>query len=507
MLDSTQGDRRPISACGSACRNVFGLLLVSLLAACAGVPRDGWQQVQAQTASRGLDWPQQAGVPLEKLQAQPLDPATAVAVALTQSPELRALAARLDVAAAEVYGAGRGPNPVLDLRYLGSSVAGLAAQTTLGLSLAFTDWLLQPQRLRLGEAEYAVQKQRVARDVQRLAVEVEQAWYALAAAEQVARLRERIATAAEGAAELARRMQAAGTIQPRDLALEQANAAQARLDLIDAQQSARQARIDLLRRMGLGQDTPAWPLAKGLPPLPAADPPLEGLQTMAMENRLDLQAARQEADLRTGQSSLARTRRVLPPLQAGLERERETDGERLQGGGLAVELPIFDRGDGRVSQADAQHALAAANLAAMTLDVQGEVARAGMDLQLSRERLLLLRDTLIPQRAEAYRQAQREFNFMLIGAFELITVRQQQYAAYAQYLQTLGGYWSARAALELAVGRSLPGDASHQQDPGTTPVRADDLDAPDAAGQPMHHMHHMQHGTQHGMQHEMQHGE
>src|SRR3546814_14294844 len=53
-------------------------------------------------------------------------------------------------------------------------------------------------------------------------------------------------------------------------------------------------------------------------------------------------------------------------------------------------------------------------------------------------------------------QTQRELNYMLVDVFELLSVRQQGFAAYGAYIDALRDYWIARAALARAVGRRLP---------------------------------------------------
>jgi cobalt-zinc-cadmium efflux system outer membrane protein len=80
-------------------------------------------------------------------------------------------------------------------------------------------------------------------------------------------------------------------------------------------------------------------------------------------------------------------------------------------------------------------------------------------LQIARARIAEYRDVLIPQRVETVARAQEEVNFMLIGIFELIALKQDEYAAYEGYLDAIRDYWIARAELGLAVGAELPGSA------------------------------------------------
>lgn len=56
---------------------------------------------------------------------------------------------------------------------------------------------------------------------------------------------------------------------------------------------------------------------------------------------------------------------------------------------------------------------------------------------------------------------QLEVNYMLIGVFDILVAKQQEYDAYAGYLEAVQDYWTARTALTRAVGQRLP--SSQQQ--------------------------------------------
>ena len=80
-------------------------------------------------------------------------------------------------------------------------------------------------------------------------------------------------------------------------------------------------------------------------------------------------------------------------------------------------------------------------------------------LENAKSRVTEYRNGLIPQRVEAVARAQEEVNFMLIGIFELIAIKQQEYDAYQGYLEAIRDYWHARVKLKLATGNSLPSSA------------------------------------------------
>ena len=434
-------------------------LLVLSLSACANLPADwGRGAVAETTAARGLSRPEGDVTLLsQQLLARPLGPDEAVSLALLNNPELRGTTAGLGFAAAEVYDAARLSNPSLSAARLSSNdPAASRAQLSLGIAVSFTDLLFLPARSRLARTQFETAKLEVADQTLRLAAQVESAWYRLAGAQQTAAMRAAIARAAAVSATLAERHQAAGTLSRRALAIEQAAASEAALAAETAAAEAAAARSALNRLLGLAADGGDWQLSDGLPALPAQELDRAELLRLAAESRLDLAVARQQADRVAATYGLERRSQGLGEIEIGLEHERETDGSRLFGPSLSWQLPLFNWGGGRKAQAEAALQIAEAELRGRELDASNEVADGLLALQSARRRALQLRDQLIPQREAVVEQTQRELNYMLVGAFELILAKQQEYAAYADYLAAVTDYWVARSELSRAVGRRLP---------------------------------------------------
>ena len=140
--------------------------MLLLLTACAQLPADHGiadvQQLVAQRSGQQLDAPDADTLTLvTELLATPLSVDQAVHVALLNNPRVRAEYARLGIAAAEVYDAGRLSNPRLSMDRLVSDVSGQADQAGFGLVQSFTDLLLLPARGRLAAGEFERAKEQV----------------------------------------------------------------------------------------------------------------------------------------------------------------------------------------------------------------------------------------------------------------------------------------------------------------------------------------------------------
>lgn len=436
-----------------------------LLAGCAGLPRErGYAEADALVATRrgdAPDWsvrlaPDATPAPLPDT---PLTPDDAVRIAYTHSPRVLQAYARLGIGRAGLEEARRFANPSFGYGRLspdGSDSHKITRSLTLGIGNA----LLLPSRTRLATGEFERLQQAVADELLVLAADTESAWYAAVGAAQVAAMRDVVADASEAAADLAQRFFDAGNINRLQLEQERAAAAQARIDAVRAFADARRARAALAELLGLPLDG-TWRTLDRLPAPLDTTFDADALTTLALDQRLDLAAARRGVALREDALGVTRRWRWFGDIELGYERETEPDGGRMRGPSLSLSLalPIFDQGQGALGRAQADLLDARAALDATVLDVHNGV-RLGIDrLALSRDIAARYRDVLVPGREAIVARTQEQVNFMLRGVFELIEAKQAEYDAYEAYLDAVRDYWTERAALRRIVGGALPGDA------------------------------------------------
>jgi len=464
-------------------------LLFLGLTGCASLPADwGRADVSRLAAERGRAMPQvpDAKAFTDQALRAPLTADTAVQLALLNNPDVRRETARLGFAAAEVYDAGRLANPTFSLTHLsGDSSAGAnVPQLTLGLAFNFANLLFLPANRRFAEAEFEAAKLEVASAAMDLAVAVESAWFEAVGADQLAQMREAAAKAQRASADLAQRYFDAGNISARELAMEKVAASQAVLASISARAQAVEARSTLNRLMGLAAAQSQWTLdARLAEPLPREDE-VAALQKLALDSRLDVAGLRRTAGAIAARFGLERRTRLISGIEIGAERERDFDGALDAGPTLSLELPLFNWGGGRVAAAQAALDQAEAELDGRVLDVSNQVQLAAAKVQATRALAQEYKNALIPQQEAVVAQMQKEQNYMLIGIFEVILAKQQEYEAYAGYIEAVRDYWSARTELARAVGRNLP-SAQQAADPT---LDATDLLKPKGGG-----MDHSQH--------------
>jgi cobalt-zinc-cadmium efflux system outer membrane protein len=435
------------------------MLVFVVLSGCASVPTDlGRADVDKLLSERGQVVETNTQALLGALTATPLSSESAVRVALMNNPRLQSTYATLGFGAADVYEASRIRNPIFSATVLDSNAPGERDQIALGLVTSFTDLITLRARKRLSSGAFAALKQSVGAEALAVAAETERAYYHYVGAQQVATLRAQIAKAGALSAALAERFRDAGNLTRRELALERAAASSARLAALEADAAAFGARSELAAMLALsvGENWSA-PAALRLP-LDSEDD-LNTLIILAKNSRLDLAAARTRAEVLGDQLGVVNWTRWLGELDVGIERERESDGVKLTGPTVDWEIPIFNQHKDAMLRANTDLQIAINDLRETTVAVDNGVRLAYADLQNARARIKEYRTGLIPQRIETVARAQEEVNFMLIGIFELIALKQDEYDAYQGYLEAIRDYWLARVDLSLATGTALPSSA------------------------------------------------
>lgn len=442
------------------------LALLTLTAGCAHLPPDGGRDgVATLTQARGLALPAVGddSAAIDTLLAQPLSLRNAISLALLRNPRFRAAMAQLGFAGAEVLAANRLANPVLSGALGFPNVADAATRFSFGIAADFVGLLTMPARRRYAEAEFALVQQRVAAAVLDLAADTGRAYYRATAAERAAELAAANAELADATLQLASALAEAGNLTPLELSQRRIAAGETRQQQLIADAEAASAHEALGLAMGLPTQR-AYALA-ALPELPTQDPDTAALAQRAVEQRLDLAAARAHVSALQTRLRITRATRWLDDASLGAQHERDSDGRRTSGPTLQLAVPL-DGGSSRVLSGESELAEAQAEADTLQLAIGHEVTTALAQLAAARGRVQLLGTQLLPAHEAAVAQMQAQYNYMLASPFDLLQQRRQQYGAQQQYLDALRDYWLARVDLARAVGGSAtdaaadePGDA------------------------------------------------
>lgn len=281
-----------------------------------------------------------------------LSPDAAAVMAVLLNPSLRAVRDQRGLSDAQLLQAGLLPNPQLspslDKPAFGST-AGTITAYGVGLSVDVQQLITRAARLQ------AARQRRSAVDLDlgwqewQAAQAARTAVYQLTVLEAQVELSASLDQRLKENLDLVRGAVNAGLLTELDLAAAETSSNQAHANLLGLQKQAEQQRLALNRLLGVSSDEQiklgpdiALPAHLELPPDKQL---LDGLE----QRRLDLVALRhgyvsQEAAVRA--AILAQ----FPRINFGLHRGRDTSNVGTIGFGVTIELPVFDRNQGTISQ-------------------------------------------------------------------------------------------------------------------------------------------------------------
>lgn len=433
--------------------------LIWLFTGCASVPTDsGLPQVQEVVRQRSgfqIHWNQQLAAEemvterIRTLLRKELTVADAVEVALLNNRRLQATFWELGIARADLWQARLVRNPIF-----GAELRFPDRPFEISLMQSFLDLFQRPKRRKLAAASFESTKLRVADEVLNLVAEVRTAYYTLQGSKQLTEMHRSIVKAAQASADLALRQHEAGNISDLQVENEQALFEQAKLDLVQSESEVFIQRERLNRLMGVWGHETNWELAPRLKDLPPAEMDLEDFESLAVSQRLDLLVAKQEVEAAARALPLARSG-AIGEIDVGVHREREPGGETTTGPAIEVPIPVFNRGRAAKARAEALLRQRQERYAALAVEVRSEVRSARNQVFVARKKAISYRDVILPRRSRIVTFSQRQYNFMLIGAFQLLLAKQHEIQAHLGYIEALRDYWIARSELERAIGGSL----------------------------------------------------
>lgn len=451
--------RRPASP-GRAGR--AGVLLAALLsvAGCAQLPEDdlarGVRDLAAGQGAPAVDWRRSAEADRaaaerrKQLLADGLGPDEAAQVALLSDPDLQARFEELGIARGAYLAAASAPNPFISWQR--RAVEGGGSIVEWGLTANLIDLLTLPARRRAAAGELEGARLAAADAVLHTAIGARERHLRLLAAQRIVALRRDHADLGRLAFELAGRFRDAGNITAIEFEEQRTHHLEARRALEAAELAALEERLGLLRALGVVGIDDGLQVKGALPALPAADPDTAALEASALGRRLDLRAARAEAEARLQRLSLARSTRLLSGLEVGYGREKASGEPRAQGPSLGLELPLFTQQQAALAEGDAAARLAMRRAEGLALDARVQVRSAEAAMREARRRAATWQDEVLPARQAIVDGQKREFFYMLRGPFDPMRAKQASLEAEIEAVEALRDYWLARAALALATG-------------------------------------------------------
>ncbi|ADG19525.1 outer membrane efflux protein [Paraburkholderia atlantica] len=389
----------------------------------------------------------------QELLSKPLGMDDAVQVALLNNRGLQASYGELGISEADLVQAGRLPNPGFTFsRTHWSDGFGISRTFSMGVLGILT----LPVATHIESQRFEQTRLETANAMLAVAADTRKAYVSAVAAEQAALYAAQVKDSAEAGAELALRMRQAGNFSKLDYAREQAFYAESVAEVAKARQQSVIAREKLTRMMGLWGSGTQFKLPERLPDLPNDRPQLNDLEGFAMQNRLDIQAAKQRTQSVASSLGLSKATRFINALDVGYLNNFETDKGHERGYEISVEIPIFDWGSAKVARAEAIYMQSANRLAQTAIDARSEVRESYSAYVTSYDVARHYRDEVVPVRKTISDEMLLRYNGMLASVFELLADSREQVTAVNGYIDALKDFWLAETDLQQSLGGRLP---------------------------------------------------
>ncbi len=371
----------------------------------------------------------------------------AVEVGLLNNPLLQAAFHDVGMASADRVQAGLFTNPSLDALFRFPASGG-SAEIEGGLFASLLDLWQVPDRERVADRALEQRILKLAQEATLLAAGIRVAYIDAVTTRKLVEILAQHRAIAEGLVELAesRLEAAAATVIDANLArLEQSATVVA---LRDAEFAAEDATRSLGALLGLPGD-----LDLRLGPLPEpsarALPPVEELERIAGEARLDIRAA--EAALAEAEAELERQRQLVwRRVDVGVGAERD-DGWSV-GPGVRLELPVFDQNQAQISRALEHSRRREKILGAIRIEAAREVRSADARLAAAFDTIAIYRDEVLSLAEETLEQTRSSYQAGKTTILPVIEAQRQVLDARRDYALRLEQAATALSDVERATG-------------------------------------------------------
>ena len=439
-------------------RTLTMAVAAGLLGGCANFPEDrGFgmtQQTAANRLGRDAVWIRSEGdadsvrQKVAALLALPLSADDAVQIALYNNPGLQATYAELGISESDLVSSGRIDNPRFS--FLRALDLNRESKIESILSFGVMSLITLPLRMEAAGRRFESTKRGVTAEMLRTASETRKAYYQAVAAAQTLQYMAQVRESAEAGAELARRMARAGNFSKLTRMREHAFYADATAQQTRAQHAAIAAREQLTRLLGLA-DSAAFTLPERLPDLPQAPRDEDAVAKEAMQERLDITAARFEAEAMAASLGLTKITRFTNVLDIGRVRIDEGHDPRKRGWEVGFEIPIFDFGGARVAGAEARYMRAAERIRETTVNAQSELREAYGAYRTRHDLARHYREEIVPLRKRISDEMLWRYNGNLKSVFELLADSREQVMAVNGAIEAQRDFWMAEADLQMAL--------------------------------------------------------
>lgn len=390
----------------------------------------------------------------------------AVALALLQSPELATFAWETRARESRIIQAGKPPNPVVDVlaedlelsRLVGSGASQVVQpQATVQLSqiIELGGKRTARQQLATLNRELAAWDYEAARI--EVLTQVTRAFVDVLAAQELVALTTRTTTLVEDVRQSVGARVTAGVVSPIEQTRAEVALATARVESDRAARVLDASRVRLAAFWGASE--PRFQAAVGDLAVRPHPPSLIELHARVTENP-DLARWASEISQRQASLVLEQTKRVPDvTVTAGYRRFTDADRNALIVG-MSIPLPLFDRNEGGIDEAQHRLAKAYEEQRATQARLTAALAETYRVLASAHQEVLALQSVVLPGSRQTFEAVSEGYRLGKFGYLDVLDAQRTWISASGQYLRALSDYHKAVADVERLTGAPLQASAA-----------------------------------------------
>lgn len=393
---------------------------------------------------------------IETLLSRPLTPETAVQIALLNNRELQSTYADIGIAQANVVQAALWKNPLVTGGVF-FPITGGGIDYTFDFVLRVIDIVYIPLRKSVAESALEEAKFRVMSRVMSIAGQTYLAFVDCVGEQERVNVLKRAVESASAIVESGKALRKAGNITDFDLEAQVALQIKVAAELAQAQINAAEARERVNRLLGLTGLQTQWRAPDRLPRISGKERLAADAERAAIEASLDLGAIRQRLITMGRKYRVVDITSVVPKLDLG-GREDRSSGEDEAGPLFVLELAVFDWGQARREAARMEILKTRDEFTALAVRVRSFARLQRAKLLSARQIATFYANTVIPQAQRFLKAAEKQYDAMELGIFDLLDIKEKQIRVSVEYITALKTYWRERVRLAQTLKGKLPDD-------------------------------------------------
>ena len=407
--------------------------------------------------------------------------ARALALTLERSPQLAAFSWDIRAAEARILQAKLLPNPEIsfegeDFTRAGVQSATESMQNTLVLSQLIELGGKRDSRVR--EAQF--DRRATAWDYQAKRLEVLKsttlAFIEVLSGQRKVQLAEENIALTEREVPITQKRVEAGKASSVELIRANTEAATARIELTEATHDLEAARVNLAAQWGAKKAT--FPSVSGnleqLRPIPS-------LETLKAKLQANPELAKWTTERQRREASVNAARAEAQPdltLDAGPRLLGASHADMSVVAGFSIPLPLWNRNQGKIAEAEANVAKTSDEQAAAEADANAELNEAYQTLQRAAEEVRILRDTVLPGAKSVVDETTEGYATGRFSQLDVLDAQRSYIETRTQYVRALSDFQKAAAQIDALTAGPVelpsPGPVSTTyQGKGKNKVRSD----------------------------------